>query len=183
MLPGSHLEYIDTGTVYNGAASHACTLDVTRGMTYGLGGLVQLPQVPPMLPEYMKDHDTNKYSNFDGGQIMYNFLIGSKTLLWSGHLGCYEGILKGLETAPDVAILAIAGRANLNGRPYDGSAAEFACKQIKWLGEPERVLWCLHDRMPIRPLYVDTKAATDSVHRETKTKVVDLKPARVWKVW
>jgi hypothetical protein len=188
--PGSHPEFIDTATPYHGAASHACSLDVTRGLKYGLGGLVKRPQLPPTLPEnmktlieYLRDRDNHKYSEYDGGQIMYNFLIGSKTLLWSGHLGAYEGIMSTLEPKPDFAVLAIAGRANLNGRPFDGSAAEFATKQIKWIGEPDRVVWCLHDKAPLKPYWIDTKAATDMVHEETKSRVLELEHRQVFHVW
>jgi hypothetical protein len=42
--------------------------------------------------------------------------------------------------------MGIAGRANLNGRPFEGSAAQFAVEQVKWLGTPSRVIWCLHDQ-------------------------------------
>lgn len=187
---GDHLEFIDTGAIFRGAASHSCTLDITRALTYGLGSLVKRPQLPPQLPndlkvlvEYMKDRNNNQYSNFDGGQLMYNFLIGNKTLLWSGHLGAYEGIVANLEPKPDFAILAIAGRANLNGKPFDGSASEFAVRKIKWLHEPQRAVWCLHDQSPLKPYYIDTKAATNLVHKETKTRILDLNPAEVFKVW
>lgn len=177
-------EVLDSGQVYTGATSHACTLDITRALQYGLGSLIKLPQPPPMMPDsmktfitYLKDKDAHKYSFFDGGQIMYNLLIGNKVLLWNGHLGGYEGIMNGLEPKPDFAVLAIAGRANLNGRPFDGSAAEFAVREIKWVGEPPKVAWCLHDRGPLKPFSVDITAATSLVHEQTQTKVVDLKPA------
>jgi hypothetical protein len=64
----------------------------------------QMPQDMKDFITYMKDREHNRYSFFDGGQIMYNFLIGGKVLLWSGHLGGYEGIMKKLEPKPDVAI-------------------------------------------------------------------------------
>lgn len=75
----------------------------------------------------------------------------------------------------DVLILAIAGRANIDGRPYDGSAAEAATDIVKWLGEPEKVIWCLHDDAPIKPWRVDTTAATEMVEQSTRTKVLTLK--------
>ena len=190
MPPGDHPEYIDTGAVYEGSASHACTMDVTRGMTYGLGGLMKMPNLPPQLPDdmkvfisYMKDREANKYSFFDGGQLMYNILLGEKTLLWQAHLGAYDGIMKSLEPRPDVAVMAIAGRANLNGRPFDGSGADFAKQQIQWIGEPEKVIWCLHDRGALKPYYIKTEAATKLVSEETRSKVVDLQPTQVFKLF
>ncbi|KAI8177249.1 xylosidase arabinofuranosidase [Colletotrichum sp. SAR 10_65] len=134
------------------ATPYVCTLDVTMGMKYALMRLKEI--IPPdqmdegtrSMADYMEDRDRHVFSNYDGGQLAYNFLIGpGKTLFWNGHLGGYEGILKAIEPAPDVAILAIAGRANLNGRPYNGSAASFAVDEIRWLSQPKKVYWCLHD--------------------------------------
>ena len=114
-------------------------------------------------------------SNFDGGQLMYNFLFGAnKTLLWNGHLGGYDGILKTVEPQPNILIQAIAGRANLNGRPYDGSAAQFAVQTAKQLGEPQRVIWCLHDDAPIKPWKVDVGPATQALEAECRSRVTAL---------
>lgn len=79
--------------------------------------------------DYVNGPARNCMSHFDGGQLMFNFLLGEqKTLMWSGHLGGYEGILKTVELKPNVLMQAIAGRANLNGRPLDGSATPFAVR-------------------------------------------------------
>ncbi|KAK1849350.1 putative FAD dependent oxidoreductase [Colletotrichum chrysophilum] len=189
LMPGSgHHDIpdeIDTGTEYTGEATpYVCTLDVTMGMKYALMRLKEI--IPPdqmdegtrSMADYMEDRDRHVFSNYDGGQLAYNFLIGpGKTLFWNGHLGGYEGILKAIEPAPDVAILAIAGRANLNGRPYDGSAASFAVDEIRWLSQPKKVYWCLHDEGAIKPFRVNTAAATAMVHAKTSTNVEDLAPA------
>lgn len=53
--------------------------------------------------------------------------------------------MKGMLPKPNVANLAIAGRADLNGIPFDGSAAQFAVREVKWLGSPSTVIWALHD--------------------------------------
>ena len=193
-LPVDHRdipETIDTATVYEGALTrYCCTIDLTRALTYGFGGLIKAPQLPPWMTDdmktfiaYMKDRETNRYSFYDGGQIMYNILIGDKTLLWNGHLGGYEGIMRGIEPRPDVAVLGIAGRANLNGRPFDGSAADFAVKEVQWLGEPRKVVWCLHDEGAINPKFIKTEAATQRVEQETKTKVCDLEHTKVWDIF
>ncbi|KAH8691279.1 hypothetical protein BGW36DRAFT_388027 [Talaromyces proteolyticus] len=186
MPPGDHRsipEMIDSGTIYTGSSPFACTADITRALTYGLGGLMRLPQLPPAIPEdmqiflsYLKDTSSNKHSFYDGGQLLYNFLLGEKTLLWNGHLG-------EIEPQPDIAILGIAGRANLNGRPYDGSAAQFATEEIKWLGQPDKVIWCLHDQAPLNPKYIDTDVATSTVERETRSRVLTLKPGEVHKLF
>lgn len=205
--PGDHAslpEVIDTGHRYVGsgddphAERYACTIDITRNMTHGFGALIASApgDLPPGLPEefhdflpYMRDRERNRYSFYDGGQLMFNFLMGGAsgddgpTLLWHGHLGCYEGIMRTVEPKPDVAILAIAGRGNLNGRPFDGSAAEFAVKEVQWLGEPRKVIWCLHDEAPIIPKRIDTRAATDMVHEETRSKVVELEHVKPYNIF
>jgi len=127
--------------------------------------------------DYIEGPAQGCMSHFDGGQLMFNFLLGEqKTLMWSGHLGGYDGILKAIEPKPNVLIQAIAGRANLNGRPFDGSAAQFATSVSQWLGEPEMVIWCLHDDSPIKPWTVDVTPATKLVEEQTRSKVISLEP-------
>lgn len=152
-------------------------------------------QAPEKAPEdmrtflnYMNERDTHRYSFYDGGQLLYNFLLDKEggagpTFLWHGHLGSYEGIMKTIQPKPDVAVLAIAGRGNLDGRPFDGSAAEFAVKEIQWLGEPKKVIWCLHDEGPLKPYRIDTRAAEELVHKETGSKVVDLAHKAVYRLF
>ncbi|TKX20395.1 hypothetical protein C1H76_7431 [Elsinoe australis] len=190
LMPGkSHAdvpEVMDTGVKYTGEASqYQCTLDITFGMKYGLLRVGQhmpretMAQGMQSFVEYVEDK-RNAMSYYDGGQLMYNFLIGDKALLWSAHLGGYRGILESIQPKPNVLVQAIAGRANLNGRPFDGSAAEFAVKTSQWLGEPEKVIWCLHDDSPIKPLRVNTTPATDLVQQETRSRVIDLQPTEVY---
>jgi len=154
LMPGSHPHpaIIDTGEEYTGAAHpYVCTMDITRGMKYGLLRVGEniprsdMDEGMASFADYIADRKQNAYSHCDGGQIMVNFVIDGRALLWNAHLGSYEGIMRCIEPKPDVAILGIAGRANHNGRPFDGSAAQFALKEVQWLGEPKDVIWCLHD--------------------------------------
>ncbi|KAF2650003.1 Metallo-hydrolase/oxidoreductase [Lophiostoma macrostomum CBS 122681] len=186
LMPGkSHAEIpdvMDTGKEYiGGAAEYACTLDITLGMKYGLlkiGDHMPREAMDDGLRsfvDYVNGSAKKCMSHFDGGQLLFNFLLGEqKTLMWSGHLGGYDGILKIIEPKPNVLIQAIAGRANLNGRPFDGSAAQFAVQVCEWLGEPEKVIWCLHDDSPIKPWTVNVKPATDLIQSRTRSRVVAL---------
>lgn len=158
--------------------------------------------------EYVSDRKKNVMSNFDGGQMTFSFLIGDKTLMWNAHLGCYPGVLQQITPKPgelpryssasfirkacedttadeavDALILAIAGRANFNGRPFDGSGAEAATMICKWLGEPKEVIWCLHDESPIKPWRIDTRAAKAMVEKETKSRIVDLQPTKPFEIF
>jgi hypothetical protein len=191
-MPGSsHADIpdvMDTGKVYTGEASqYACTLDITVGMKHGLLKIGQhipreaMDEGMKSFVDYLDSGKAKPMSHFDGGQLSYNFLLGpQRTLFWNGHLGGYEGILRAVQPRPEVLIQAIAGRANLNGRPFDGSAAEFAVNMSRWLGEPRHVLWCLHDDAPIKPWKVDVKPASTLVEASTSSKVVDLLPGELF---
>ncbi|KAK8104411.1 uncharacterized protein PG998_011444 [Apiospora kogelbergensis] len=191
LMPEDHPETVDTATVYTGAASpYSCTLDITFAMKYGLlriGEWLPAEQMKPghhSFVRYVADRERHVFSHCDGGQLMFNFLMptesgGTKALLWSAHLGGYEAVLKDMQPKPDIAILGIAGRANLNGRPFDGSSAEFASRQVEWLGNPSQVVWCLHDESCIPPYRTDTEAATVAVEKNGKSKILYLKPAEV----
>ena len=126
------------------------------------------------MQQYLAD-PTHVYSFFDGGQLMFNFeLPGEGTVLFSSHLGGYERLLQSLTPRPDVAILGIAGQvrpssrpsltsqANDNGVPFKGSAAEYALMQARWLGEPGKIIWCLHDRAPLKVRRHPRASPTDS---------------------
>ncbi|KAF2099690.1 hypothetical protein NA57DRAFT_75194 [Rhizodiscina lignyota] len=189
--PGVHPEFIDTATEYHGAGSpYACTLDITKIMKHMFVDGAQkmspedLAKVPPnMKPiiEFLRDTDKNKYSHFDGGQLAFNFLLGDKTLFWNSLLGGYEGVFKEIQPQPDIAIMGIAGRGNINGRPFDGSAAQCGTNIVRWIGEPKTMVWCLHDEMPFEPKRTITTAATEMVERETKSKIWSLDHAKAYK--
>lgn len=143
---------MDTGVSYQDEIPFASSLDITFGMKYGLLKIDQI--LPPEQMDeglqsfcgYVNQRDKHVFSHCDGGQLMFNIIINNKSLLWSAHLGGYEGILKSIEPKPSIAILAIAGRANHNGRPFVGSAAQYISQKIQWLGQPKQVIWCLHDQ-------------------------------------
>ncbi|KAJ5714365.1 uncharacterized protein N7483_011546 [Penicillium malachiteum] len=199
LIPGTHdtlPDIFDSGTEYAGSATpYDGTLDITRGMKYGLFRLKEIIGEQNMdkdtrsFTDWMEDKNENVMSACDGGQLLFNVLIGgkqggkSKNVLFNGHLGAYEGIVKEIRPKPDIAVLGIAGRANLNGRPFDGSAAMFATKLVKWMGEPERVIWCLHDECLIKPYRVDTTAATQAVEADTRSKVMDLQHGQLYSLF
>ncbi|KAE8421102.1 hypothetical protein BDV36DRAFT_305334 [Aspergillus pseudocaelatus] len=201
LLPGSHEtlpDVLDTDDSYEGEATpFDGTLDVTRGMKYGLFKLRELVPADMIagdnklrcFVEWLEDRGPgrrNVMSACDGGQLMFHVLrtgkdntssagIWSGGILFNAHLGAYEGIVKTIQPRPSLVVQGIAGRANLNGRPFNGSAADFATELMRWLGEPERVIWCLHDECLIKPYRIDTTAATAAVESGTRTRVVDLR--------
>ncbi len=78
----------------------------------------------------------------DGGALLYLFHTPEGTLLYQDTSGHWGGIIEGLR--PDVAILAAAGRGNIDGEPIQGSLAEFIDRQLTAL-QPQRVILGHHD--------------------------------------
>ncbi len=63
-------------------------------------------------------------------------------LLYQDTSGCWTPVLR--ELRPDVAILAAAGRGNVDGEPVQGSLAGFVAREAALL-RPRRVLLSHHD--------------------------------------
>ncbi|KAK7935362.1 hypothetical protein PG985_000857 [Apiospora marii] len=125
----------------------------TRGVTIFLDTWLDKPDV---MPGYLAVDDVTEADYISISHAHFDHLPGAD-----------RGVAAGGE--------ADAGRANLNGRPFDGSAAEFASRQVEWLGKPSQVIWCLHDETCIPPWRIDTSAATATVEGNGKSKVLNLK--------
>ncbi|KAF0637908.1 hypothetical protein FPSE5266_03750 [Fusarium pseudograminearum] len=180
-------EHFDTDHQYTGETTpYDCSLDITRLMQYGLFRMKEIATDDQMddgtraFADYVQDRKTHVMSHCDGGQLMYNFVAGDKAILFNTHLGVYEGIASCVTPKPTIAILGAGGRANLNGRPFQGSAAEFLVKQTKWLGEPNNVFFCLHDVNIIKPFTVDITGAKRLIEQETPGKAIDTQPGQVY---
>ncbi len=78
----------------------------------------------------------------DGHTLVYVFDTPEGTLLYQDTSGHWSGILRDL--APDVAIIAAAGRGNMDGEPIQGSLAQFVARQAALL-RPARVMLSHHD--------------------------------------
>jgi L-ascorbate metabolism protein UlaG (beta-lactamase superfamily) len=81
-------------------------------------------------------------SRHDGGQLAYLLMTGDGSVLVSGSAGYWRGIFDGLR--PDVALLSLGGRPNVDGEPFQGSSAAFMLGQVQRLGAG-RVAFCHHD--------------------------------------
>jgi L-ascorbate metabolism protein UlaG (beta-lactamase superfamily) len=99
----------------------------------------------------------------DGGQLSYLLITSQGSLLVSGSAGYWKGIYSGLR--PDVALLAVGGRPNVDGEPYQGSTAQFILEQVEAL-QPGRVALCHHDPLVPGLPGVDIGGAVDLLHRE-----------------
>ncbi len=81
-------------------------------------------------------------SRHDGGQLAYLLLTAGGSVLVSGSAGYWRGIFDGLR--PDVALLSLGGRPNVDGEPFQGSSVEFMLEQVRAL-RAGRVAFCHHD--------------------------------------
>jgi len=91
--------------------------------------------------QYMKGADARS-SWLDGGQLVYLVETPVGSLLFSASSGCWTPMLR--ELRPDVALLALAGRPNVDGEPFQGSMAEFVVREVELL-RPGKVIFCHHD--------------------------------------
>jgi hypothetical protein len=78
----------------------------------------------------------------DGGALVFVLDTPGGQLLYQDTSGCWTPILRDLH--PEVAILAAAGRGNLDGEPIQGSLAQFVAAEARLLG-PRRVVLAHHD--------------------------------------
>jgi L-ascorbate metabolism protein UlaG (beta-lactamase superfamily) len=92
--------------------------------------------------QHMREHSSDR----DGGQLAFLLRTGDGSALFSGSSGYWPGIFAGLQ--PDAAFLALAGRPNVSGEPYQGSLARFLLDQAETL-RPGKVCFCHHD--PLMP--------------------------------
>ena len=78
----------------------------------------------------------------DGGALVYLFELPDGTVLYQDTSGHWSGVLADLHA--DVALLAAAGRGNINGEPIQGSLADFVARQVEMVN-PSRLVLNHHD--------------------------------------
>jgi len=95
----------------------------------------------PELYEYMV-YPIGPVSDHDGGpaDLFHRHAAGVHPV------ECQFGLLDAdpARVAADVALLALAGRPNVNGEPFQGSMAEFIVRRVEML-RPKKVVFCHHD--------------------------------------
>ena len=78
----------------------------------------------------------------DGGALLFHLDTPDGTVLYQDTSGHWTGVVDQLH--PDVAIVAAAGRANVNGEPIQGTLAEFVADHVARL-QPRHVVLSHHD--------------------------------------
>jgi len=109
----------------------------------------------------------------DGGALVYVFDTPDGSILYQDTSGHWTGILRDLH--PDVAIVAAAGRGNIDGEPIQGSLAQFVAREVELLG-PDRVVLSHHDNwLPGFSVDTDLAPIRDELARVApQTKLVEL---------
>ena len=109
----------------------------------------------------------------DGGALVYLIETPEGSLLYQDTSGHWSGIVRDLR--PDVAILAAAGRGNVDGDPIQGTLAEFVAREAEFL-QPGKVLLSHHDNwLPGFSLETNTAPIRDALaERVPKTELVEI---------
>lgn len=107
--------------------------------------------------------ESNQQDRGDGGALIYLFDTPDGRILYQDTSGHWTGIINSLR--PDLAILAAAGRGNIDGEPIQGSLAQFVARQSDLL-RPRRLVLCHHDDwLPGFSVDTDMKPIRDELRR------------------
>jgi L-ascorbate metabolism protein UlaG (beta-lactamase superfamily) len=107
--------------------------------------------------------ETNQHARGDGGALVFVIDTPDGSVLYQDTSGHWTGILSGLR--PDVAILAAAGRGNVDGEPVQGTLADFVGRQAA-LVQPRTVVLGHHDDwLPGFSTALDVGAVADGIAR------------------
>lgn len=99
-------------------------------------------ELDPVAVEHMLSTLSGHSDRGDGGALVFLFDLPDGTLFYQDTSGHWAGVLQTLH--PDVAILAAAGRGNIDGEPIQGSLAQFVASQVDLL-RPKQVILSHHD--------------------------------------
>lgn len=128
-------------------------------------------EIPPPSIEHLVT--SQQGDRGDGGALIYLFETAEGRILYQDTSGHWSGILDILE--PDVAILAAAGRGNIDGEPIQGSLAQFVAQQADRL-RPKKLVLCHHDDwMPGFSIDTDTEPIREELARVVpETEMLEL---------
>ena len=111
----------------------------------------------------------------DGGALVFMIDTPEGSLLYQDTSGHWTGILHDLR--PDVAILAAAGRGNVDGEPVQGSLAGFVARQASLVRAPKVILSHHDDWLPGFSTEIDVKhgarsdGARGAAHRAGRARL------------
>jgi len=132
----------------------------------------------PVAQAQMMDHVANCLgSNDTGGPLAYLIDTPYGSIFYHDTSGCWTGLAQNLR--PDLAIVAMAGRPNIDGEPIQGSLAQFVGRMSDMLRARRVVLGHHDDWMP--PMTRDMTSAdalapvaNELNHVAPRTELVDV---------
>lgn len=105
------------------------------------------PGPDPAAVQQMQDHRASTIgSDRDGGALAYLIETPYGSVFFHDTSGGWTGVLQDLR--PDFAIVAMAGRGNVDGEPIQGSSAQFVGRMASLLRPPRLTLAHHDDWMP-----------------------------------
>ncbi|MBI2761426.1 MAG: MBL fold metallo-hydrolase [Chloroflexi bacterium] len=110
----------------------------------------------------------------DGGALVYLIDTPEGSIFWQDTMGHWTGVMRDIR--PDVALLAAAGRGNIDGDPVQGSAAQFIAREAELL-QPRRIVLNHHDDFAGRgrPHFTDATPIREELsHRAPRTELVEM---------
>lgn len=110
----------------------------------------------------------------DGGALVYLIETPAGSIFWQDTMGHWTGVLRDIR--PDVALLAAAGRGNIDGEPIQGSIAQFVGQEAELL-RPRRIVLNHHDDFAGggRPAVADLTPIREELGRRTpRTALVEM---------
>ena len=117
--------------------------------------------------------DSGQGARGDGGTLVFLFETPEGSLLYQDTSGHWSGILRDLR--PDVAILAAAGRGNIDGQPIQGSLAQFVGREADLVRTRKIILAHHDDWLPGFSLPTEIKPIRDELSRVApRTELVEL---------
>jgi L-ascorbate metabolism protein UlaG (beta-lactamase superfamily) len=138
-----------------------------------LGSLPGVGDTGSSTVDYLRRVGAETAPRGDGGALAYLFETADGRIWWNDTSGHWTGIAGSVGT--DVAIVAAAGRPNVDGDAYQGSMAGYIGDQVERL-RPRQVVYCHHDNwMP--PMTRDTDVGPITAHlkeRHSRVDVLDL---------
>ena len=99
-------------------------------------------ELDPVAIEHLLASLTGHSPRGDGGALLFHIESPDGSVLFQDTSGHWTGVVDGLR--PDVAIVAAAGRANVDGEPIQGALADFVADHVARL-QPGRVVLAHHD--------------------------------------
>lgn len=107
----------------------------------------------------------------DGGPLVYQIDTPELSVFFQDTSGCWTGVLDEIDA--DVAILAAAGRANVNGEPIQGSMAQFIAMEAKLIGARRVFIGHQDDWMPpVTPARFDMAPVREEIGRQAPEAVL-----------